>query len=128
MFQWTVTHGIVLNANNKNDSTRDPLAALDFVMESQEQAVFLFKDLHPFLTDTTLVRRLRDLTYALDMSIPDEERNGVCFYSRPGTPRRAYELAVLSLDDIALADGTGDDFHEVSFVFLIDRRLIRAAA
>ena len=26
------------------------------------------------------------------------------------------KLAVLSLENIALADGTGDDFHEVSFV------------
>ena len=39
----------------------------------------------------------RDLTYALDPSIPARQRNGVCFYSRPGTPRRAYELAVLAL-------------------------------
>ena len=39
----------------------------------------------------------RDATYALDPSIPARQRNGVCFYSRPGTPRRAYELAVLAL-------------------------------
>lgn len=40
----------------------------------------------------------RDLTYALDSSIRAQERTGVCFYSRPDTPRRAYELAVLALD------------------------------
>ena len=40
----------------------------------------------------------RDLTYALDYSMRPDERTGVCFYSRPGTPRRAYELAVLALD------------------------------
>jgi glycosyltransferase involved in cell wall biosynthesis len=40
----------------------------------------------------------RDLTYALDDSIRPQERTGVCFYSRPDTPRRAYELAVLALD------------------------------
>jgi glycosyltransferase involved in cell wall biosynthesis len=40
----------------------------------------------------------RDLTYALDRSIGPEDRTGVCFYSRPGTPRRAYELAVLALE------------------------------
>ena len=40
----------------------------------------------------------RDLTYALSASVPTEERTGVCLYARPGTPRRAYELAVLALD------------------------------
>lgn len=68
MLQWTVTQGIVSNAANRDEATRDPIAALDYVMESRDQAVFLFKDLHPFLNDTTLVRRLRDLTYALKTS------------------------------------------------------------
>jgi SpoVK/Ycf46/Vps4 family AAA+-type ATPase len=68
MLQWTVTQGIVQNSNNRDDATRDPLAALDHVMASRDQAVYLFKDLHPFLHDTALVRRLRDLTYALKTS------------------------------------------------------------
>lgn len=40
----------------------------------------------------------RDLTYALDSSISAAERTGICFYSRPDTSRRAYELAVLALE------------------------------
>lgn len=43
----------------------------------------------------------RDPIYALDTSLRPEERNGICFYSRPGTPRRAYELAILALDLLA---------------------------
>ena len=68
MYQWTVTQGMVLNPLNRDDVTRDPLAALDFVLQSRDQAVFLLKDFHPFLNDTALVRRLRDLTYALKTS------------------------------------------------------------
>ncbi len=68
MYQWTVTQGMVLNPMNRDEVTRDPLAALDFVLESRDQAVFLLKDFHPFLNDTALVRRLRDLTYALKTS------------------------------------------------------------
>ncbi|MGO8671181.1 MAG: AAA family ATPase [Capsulimonadaceae bacterium] len=68
MLQWTVTQGIVTNLANRDEVTRDPMAALDYVLESREQAVFLFKDLHPFLNETRLVRRLRDLTYALKTS------------------------------------------------------------
>jgi O-antigen biosynthesis protein len=40
----------------------------------------------------------RDLTYALDSSMSATQRNGICFYSRPDTSRRAYELGVLALD------------------------------
>jgi SpoVK/Ycf46/Vps4 family AAA+-type ATPase len=68
MYQWTVTQGMVLNPANRDEGTRDPLAALDFVANSRDQAVFLLKDFHPFLNDTALVRRLRDLTYALKTS------------------------------------------------------------
>jgi glycosyltransferase involved in cell wall biosynthesis len=40
----------------------------------------------------------RDLRYALDPAVDPAQRTGVCFYSRPDTPRRAYELAVLALE------------------------------
>jgi beta-1,2-rhamnosyltransferase WsaF-like protein len=40
----------------------------------------------------------RDLTYGLDPSIGPEQRTGVCFYSRPDTPRRGYELGLLALE------------------------------
>src|SRR4029079_10955687 len=40
----------------------------------------------------------RDLTYALDSTVGPEQRTGVCFYSRPRTPRRAHQLAVMALD------------------------------
>ncbi len=68
MYQWTVTQGMVLNPANRDEATRDPLAALDFVLQSREQAVFLFKDFHPFLSDVSLIRRMRDLTYSLKTS------------------------------------------------------------
>jgi len=68
MYQWTVTQGMTLDPRSRDESTRDPLAALDFVINSRDQAVFLFKDFHPYLSDVALVRRLRDLTYALKTS------------------------------------------------------------
>jgi O-antigen biosynthesis protein len=42
-----------------------------------------------------------DSDYTLDHAIPAAERTGVCLYSRPDTPRRAFELAVLALDVFA---------------------------
>jgi hypothetical protein len=40
----------------------------------------------------------RDLTYGLDPAVRPEQRTGVCFYSRPETPRRAHELSIVALD------------------------------
>jgi SpoVK/Ycf46/Vps4 family AAA+-type ATPase len=68
LYQWTITQGMVLNPTNRNDSTTDPLLALDFVMDSRDPAIFLLKDFHSFLNDVKLVRRLRDLTLALKRS------------------------------------------------------------
>lgn len=39
----------------------------------------------------------RDPTYALIGSLGPHERTGLCFYSRPDTPRRAFQLGVLAL-------------------------------
>lgn len=43
----------------------------------------------------------RDPDYSLDAGAPDEQRRDVCFYARPKTPRRAYELGVAALDLLA---------------------------
>ena len=39
-----------------------------------------------------------DSRYSLDHAIPAGGRTGVCLYSRPGTPRRAFGLAILALE------------------------------
>lgn len=52
----------------------------------------------------------RDQDYALDPALRPEDRTGVCFYSRPDTPRRAFELGVLALDLFA-ARHPGVDIH-----------------
>lgn len=68
LFQWTITQGMVLNPNHRDNATRDPIAALDFVMDSRDQALFVLKDYHAFISDVTVTRRLRDLTSALKTS------------------------------------------------------------
>jgi SpoVK/Ycf46/Vps4 family AAA+-type ATPase len=68
IFFWTITQGMVLNPNHRDNATRDPIAALDFIMESRDQALFVLKDYHAFINDVTVTRRLRDLTTALKTS------------------------------------------------------------
>lgn len=68
IFFWTITQGMVINPNHRDNATRDPIAALDFVMDSRDQALFVLKDYHAFINDVTVTRRLRDLTTALKTS------------------------------------------------------------
>lgn len=68
IFTWSVTQGMTLSPTSADDRTREPLAALDYVLHSQDPAVFLLKDFHPFISDVTITRRLRDLTTALKTS------------------------------------------------------------
>ena len=65
---WTITQGMVQNANHRDNATRDPMNALDFVMDSREQALFVLKDFHAFIGNTEITRRLRDLFVSLKMT------------------------------------------------------------
>ena len=76
VFEWTFSSGIVpagtsiQSKNNRNASTKDPLAALDQVIEQVEPAIFLFKDFHPFLTKNNyaIIRKLKDIALHLKNS------------------------------------------------------------
>jgi len=79
LYGWTLTDGIapldVVQANPVDPSTRDPLHALDLVAKSQEAAIFVLKDFHPYLDNNrggtdhpVIIRRLRDITNQLKES------------------------------------------------------------
>jgi AAA+ superfamily predicted ATPase len=76
LFEWSCSSGLLPGGANiqtskaKNSPTREPLAALDFVIEHAEPAIFVFKDLHPFLTRSnhTVIRRLKDIALHLKNS------------------------------------------------------------
>lgn len=68
IYTWSITQGMATNPQMRDDATRDPLAALDFIMDSRDQAVFVLKDFHSYISDNAVTRRLRDLTFALKTS------------------------------------------------------------
>ncbi len=73
VFEWTCTSGLVLagasiqSQKARHPATKDPVAALDMVVEQVEPALFIFKDFHSFLTrgNTTVVRRVKDIALRL---------------------------------------------------------------
>ena len=73
LFVWTVTQGLVRSGTEPtrtkggSNSTTDPIAALDAVVDQVEPAIYLFKDFHPFTAgercNLTVIRKLRDVAH-----------------------------------------------------------------
>ncbi len=53
---------------DQDERTRDPLLALAAVMDYMEPAIFVLRDLHPYLNDPGVGRKLRDVASALKAS------------------------------------------------------------
>src|SRR3974390_1539806 len=76
VFEWTYSSGIIpagasiQSQKGRNAATKDPLAALELVIEQVEPAIFLFKDFHPFLSrnNFAVIRRLKDIALHLKNS------------------------------------------------------------
>ncbi len=76
VFEWSYSTGLVpagtsiQSHKNRNSATKEPLAALDLVIEQVEPAIFIFKDLHPFLTKSNyaVTRKLKEIALHLKNS------------------------------------------------------------
>jgi ATP-dependent 26S proteasome regulatory subunit len=76
VFEWSYNTGIVpagtsiQSQKNRSAATKDPLMALDQVIEQVEPAIFIFKDFHPFLTKNNfaVVRKLKEIALHLKNS------------------------------------------------------------
>src|SRR6266508_774327 len=76
VFEWSFSTGIVpagtsiQSQKHRNAATKDPLAALDQVIEQVEPAIFIFKDFHPFLTKNNfaVTRKLKEIALHLKNS------------------------------------------------------------
>lgn len=80
VFEWSFTTGIVPAGTSiqsqkaRNAATKDPLVALDQVIDHVEPALFIFKDFHPFLakcnksSNAAPIRKLKDVAVHLKNS------------------------------------------------------------
>ncbi|MCD6499679.1 MAG: AAA family ATPase [Deltaproteobacteria bacterium] len=64
---WSATTGLVDRRDNQVFAgTESPRSALDAVLRIETTVIVLLEDLHPFLTDPLVVRRLREVSRSLD--------------------------------------------------------------
>jgi hypothetical protein len=76
LFEWSCSTGIISagtsiqSQKHRAAATKDPLLALDQVIDQVEPAIFLFKDLHPFLTKSNfaVTRKLKEIALHLKNS------------------------------------------------------------
>ncbi len=67
VYFWSCSDGFEGGKLNVSDAD-NPRVALGYVAESPERAVFVFRDLHPYLKDFHVVRKLRDIVVELRRS------------------------------------------------------------
>lgn len=108
---WTITRGFAPTEGGRDPATRDPLAALEHIQTAPDRSVYLLKDFHPFLGDTNVTRRLRDLAAQLKgvgktvillsptLKLPPELEKDVTVLDYP---LPSYEELARILDDIVL--------------------------
>ncbi|MFM1943484.1 MAG: ATP-dependent zinc metalloprotease FtsH [Verrucomicrobiota bacterium] len=73
VLEWSSTNGLLpapsspTPSRRRDPATLDPLAALDRVIDHVDPAIFVFKDLHPFLNlqHPQILRKLRDISSIL---------------------------------------------------------------
>ena len=76
VFEWSITTGLVQagtsiqSQKHRDTATKDPLVALDSVIDHVEPAIYIFKDFHHFLgrSNIAIVRRLREISQNLKHS------------------------------------------------------------
>lgn len=68
-FFWSITEGMKPDGDTPADfnplDLRDPLKALQFVLDRDVRALFVMRDPHPYLKNPEVVRRLRDAAHRL---------------------------------------------------------------
>lgn len=77
LFEWSCSTGLVpagtsiQSQKQRAAATKDPLLALDQVIDQIEPAIFLFKDFHPFLTKSNfaVIRKLKEIALHLKNSL-----------------------------------------------------------
>ena len=114
VFEWSYSTGIVpagtsiQSHKNRNAATKDPLMALDQVIEQVEPAIFIFKDFHPFLTKNNfaVVRKLKEIALHL---------------------KNSFKTIVLVSPMLEIPTGTGKGNHRAELSAAVARGFERAA-
>lgn len=60
-FNWSCTDGLKNNIDGKIENTNDPADALSHILNTDGRGFYFFKDLHFYLNDPSIIRKLKDV-------------------------------------------------------------------
>ncbi len=101
LVQWSGTEGLNMieafhgGKINTSKEMSNPIVALEAILQDSSRTIYIMKDLHSFLDDRTVVRKLRDVYESIKRSyktivlvspikkIPDELLNAIYFMELP---------------------------------------------
>ena len=109
LFIWNPFYGLT-GENERIEDSKNPIEALDKVIQSTEQAFYLFEGLHPFLkTDLSLPRKLKDLHRSLRnryatlfivapvLVVPEELKRDMVVYELPMPDSNEVERTLMGI-------------------------------
>ncbi|MDR1931478.1 MAG: AAA family ATPase [Spirochaetales bacterium] len=68
LFTWTITNGLELQDGSFITELKDPIKVLEYILQSDANALFVLRDYHHYLNDPVVVRKLRDVAHALKIT------------------------------------------------------------
>jgi SpoVK/Ycf46/Vps4 family AAA+-type ATPase len=68
-FSWTITEGLEQPDGSCIMEFKDPIKVLEYILQTDLNALFILKDYHHFLNDPVIVRKLRDIAHALKLTM-----------------------------------------------------------
>ena len=69
LYQWSVTEGLLLPDGSYLTEFKDPVRALEYILNLDVNGLFILKDYHPYMSDPVVIRKLRDLNRSLKLSM-----------------------------------------------------------
>jgi AAA+ superfamily predicted ATPase len=94
---WDCDRGITgADETTRFSQNGDPSAALEFIRTRKERAVYVLRDLHKWVGDPTILRKLRNLSRELQVAPPNEARSVVLLSPMTAEiPRDVPEMTVI---------------------------------
>lgn len=68
LYNWTITNGLEMPDGSLITDFKDPIKVLEYILQSDDNAIFVLRDYHHYLNDPIVVRKLRDVAHALKVS------------------------------------------------------------
>jgi SpoVK/Ycf46/Vps4 family AAA+-type ATPase len=68
LYSWTITNGLELPDGTHITELKDPIKVLEYILQSDANALFVLHDYHHYLNDPVVVRKQRDLARALKLT------------------------------------------------------------